>query len=130
LGGARFSHIPWKIENREPASFLEKRGYAVPETIPGGRCKVLGLTGQGHDAKNAYYELAGTIEERWRALCGARELNRLRESLKRFVFDDRGAVSPLLAGLEPYPDSWRKSPPSALPHYPMVLHRGGFPDGS
>ena len=37
-----------------------------------------------------------------------------------------------MRGLEPYPDNWRADvrPPQALPHYPMVLHRGGFPDGS
>jgi hypothetical protein len=35
-------------------------------------------------------------------------------------------------GLKPYPDGWRASlpPPQGLPHYPMILHRGGFPDGS
>ena len=47
------------------------------------------------------------------------------------------------AGLVPHPDGWRASPPyarltqamiadpaGALPHYPMVSHRGGYPDGS
>ena len=46
-------------------------------------------------------------------------------------------------GLQPYPDGWRargpylrqttavlNDPGAALPHYPMVLHRGGWPDGS
>ena len=35
-------------------------------------------------------------------------------------------------GLEPYPDGWRAKVPRSevLPHYPTVLHRGGFPDGS
>jgi hypothetical protein len=38
----------------------------------------------------------------------------------------------LFAGLEPYPDGWRARvpAPAALPHYPMTLHRGGYPDGS
>ncbi|HZB23075.1 MAG TPA: hypothetical protein VE444_04465, partial [Gaiellaceae bacterium] len=49
----------------------------------------------------------------------------------------------LAAGLQPYPSGWRASKPyapqteavladprGALPHYPMVLHRGGWPDGS
>ncbi|MGB7741631.1 MAG: hypothetical protein WBL41_02645 [Terracidiphilus sp.] len=41
-------------------------------------------------------------------------------------------ASPLLQGLHPYPDNWRASlpMPEVLPHFPMVLHRGGFPDGS
>jgi len=35
-------------------------------------------------------------------------------------------------GLEPYPDNWPASirPAGTLPWYPMVLHRGGYPDGS
>jgi len=38
----------------------------------------------------------------------------------------------LMRGLEPYPDGWRAKVrrPEILPHYPMVLHRGGYPDGS
>ncbi len=38
----------------------------------------------------------------------------------------------LAAGLEPPPGGWPASlrSPATLPHYPMVLHRGGFPDGS
>jgi len=37
-----------------------------------------------------------------------------------------------MRGLEPYPDGWRAEVrrPEALPHYPMVLHRVGYPDGS
>jgi hypothetical protein len=35
-------------------------------------------------------------------------------------------------GLEAYLDNWRAKVPKAttLPHFPMVLHRGGYPDGS
>lgn len=38
----------------------------------------------------------------------------------------------LFEGLEPYPENWRAkvARPQTLPHYPMVLHRGGYPDGS
>jgi hypothetical protein len=40
--------------------------------------------------------------------------------------------SPLFGALEPYPDGWRAqlAPPETLPHFPMVSHRGAFPDGS
>ena len=55
-----------------------------------------------------------------------------------------GQGQPLIgAGLVPYPDGWRAHPPyqwlteamiadpaGVLPHYPMVTHRGGYPDGS
>ena len=38
----------------------------------------------------------------------------------------------LFGVLEPYLDGWRAAvpKPEVLPHFPMVLHRGGFPDGS
>ena len=62
----------------------------------------------------------------------------IRTSLER-ILDH----ADLPAGLEPYPAGWRASKPYAqqteamladphgrLPHYPMVLHRGGWPDGS
>jgi hypothetical protein len=41
-------------------------------------------------------------------------------------------VGRLPTGLTPYPDGWRAAAgaPALLPHYPMVLHPGGFPDGS
>jgi hypothetical protein len=43
-----------------------------------------------------------------------------------------GDPPPLAAGLSPYPDNWRarRAPVATLPHYPMTLHRGGYPDGS
>jgi hypothetical protein len=53
-------------------------------------------------------------------------VRQLRVSLERLVGE------PLSRGLEPYPDGWRASVPRAetLPQYHMVLHRGGFPDGT
>jgi hypothetical protein len=46
------------------------------------------------------------------------------------VVSDPGAG--LSKGLEPPTGGWRASVrrPGALPQYPLVLHRGGFPDGS
>jgi hypothetical protein len=38
----------------------------------------------------------------------------------------------LFEGLKPHPGNWRSTlpTPKILPHFPMVLHRGGYPDGS
>ncbi len=49
----------------------------------------------------------------------------------------------LVVGLTPHPGGWRPHPPyvsltkalltdpaTRLAHYPMVSHRGGYPDGS
>jgi DNA-binding MarR family transcriptional regulator len=114
-------------------SVLEKRGYAVvkPES-PSSRAKVLVLTAKGGQAQDAYHELVWAIEERWRASFGMETVRALRGSLERLVGEPTAQLSPLFRGLEPYPDGWRASVPrpERLPHYPMTLHRGGFPDGS
>jgi hypothetical protein len=114
-------------------SFLKKHGYAVEEPeASGSRVKVLVLTAKGQHGQNAYRQLVWTIEERWQARFGSEVMRDLRESLERLVGEPTAQLSPLFRGLKPYPNGWRASVPSAerLPHYPMVLHRGGFPDGS
>ncbi|MGA2136037.1 MAG: MarR family winged helix-turn-helix transcriptional regulator [Bryobacteraceae bacterium] len=106
--------------------FLQKRGFAVVEPDPAGsRSKIARLTAKGLAAQAGYYERLGLIEEHWRARFGRESVARLGELLERMSGD-------LFRGLEPYPDGWRASVPRprTLPHYPMVLHRGGYPDGS
>jgi DNA-binding MarR family transcriptional regulator len=112
---------------------LRKKGIAVVETDPAGsRGKVARLTPKGRDAQDTYRQLAGIIEERWRARFGLLIIRTLRASLERLVGEPSPQLSPLFRGLDPHPDGWRASvaKPNTLPHYPMVLHRGGFPDGS
>ena len=96
------------------------------------RTKVARLAPKGQDAQDAYHRLTAAIEERWGARFGQDTVRTLRESLERLAGDGTAQQSPLFRGLEPYPDGWRASvrKPATLPHYPMVLHRGGFPDGS
>jgi DNA-binding MarR family transcriptional regulator len=112
---------------------LRKKGIARVETDPAGsRGKVARLTPKGREAQDTYRQLAGIIEERWRARFGLPIIRTLRASLERLVGQPSPQLSPLFRGLEPHPDGWRASvaKPNTLPHYPMVLHRGGFPDGS
>ena len=114
-------------------SFLVKRGYAAVKSKPGGKKgKLVLLTPKGSKANEVYSQLVETIEQQWQALYGERPVALLRESLAQLVGDPSTPPSPLLRCLEPYPNGWRASlpKPDALPHYPMVLHRGGFPDGS
>ncbi len=107
-------------------TFLQKHGYAViqPESA-GNRVKLLALTPKGRRAQEAYRDLLSAIQDRWETSFGKDSVRNLRKSLE-------AAQSRLSAGLEPYPDGWRVSipKPDGLPHYPMILHRGGFPDGS
>jgi DNA-binding MarR family transcriptional regulator len=112
---------------------LQKRGLAVPEAEPSGaHGKTIRLTAKGLMAQKGSRYLLRTTEERWRSRFGERTIEDLREVLEKLVGDASPEQSPLFRGLEPYPDGWRASvrKPKALPHFPMVLHRGGFPDGS
>jgi hypothetical protein len=86
-----------------------------------------GLRAQRH----AEHQLA-KLEERWTQRFGRPAVQRLRETLEEMAAGSELASSRLFAGLKPYPDNWRASKPEikALPHFPTVLHRGGYPDGS
>jgi hypothetical protein len=111
-----------------------------------GRGKIARLTPRGLDAQRLYYEFLAAIEQRWQERFTGRTISALRASLEALatapdcepppISQGMPPIShglpPIFAGLEPYPDNWRASirPPGTLPWYPMVLHRGGYPDGS
>jgi DNA-binding MarR family transcriptional regulator len=113
--------------------FLQTKRMIVIQPDPvAGRMKIVRLTSKGRDAQGAYWRLLGTIEERWLSRFGSDVIRRLRESLEQIVGEPIADLLPLFSGLKPYPEGWRASvpKPATLPHFPMVLHRGGFPDGS
>lgn len=106
--------------------YLEKNRLITLEPIPGpGRGRQVRLTGNGLAAQRLYRKLLGIIEDRWEARFGPALVDSLRAALGALV-------GRLPTGLTPYPDGWRAAAgaPALLPRYPMVLHRGGFPDGS
>ena len=114
-------------------SFLEKRRYAAmkPESAS-SRAKVLMLTPSGQIIRDLYSELIVAIEKRWQVRFGEGAVATLCEALGGLGAGASAEKSRLLEGLKPYTDGWRAAvpKPETLPHYPMVLHRGGFPDGS
>jgi hypothetical protein len=112
---------------------LRKKRLAVVEPDPSGsRAKVARLTPKGREAKDAYRQLLINIEQRRQARFGKDTIRALREPLEQLVGQPTAQQSPRFRGLEPYPEGRRASvrKPETLPHNPMVLHRGGFPDGS
>ena len=68
------------------------------------------------------------MESRWQARFGDPAVRAARDAPEQLTGDQ----ARLAAGLEPPPGGWRAGLRrlATLPHYPMVLHRGGFPDGS
>ncbi len=106
---------------------LRGRGMIKPRSRGGP----VELTEKGHASIREWQRDLAELEEIWRS--------RHRDALERVasalvgmgmstdVKDERVAE-----GLKPYPDGWRaKRPPiQLLPAFPMVLHRGGYPDGA
>jgi hypothetical protein len=112
-------------------SVLAKRGLVVVDENPtGGPGKVARLTARGLTSQRMHAGLLRVVEEEMALRAGAGVIGPLRDSLSLLAGDARG--SGLFPALEPYPDGWRASvrKPERLPHFPMVLHRGGYPDGS
>ncbi|MDQ6806372.1 MAG: MarR family winged helix-turn-helix transcriptional regulator [Actinomycetota bacterium] len=115
------------------AGALVRGGYAALEADPAASMgKVVRLTPKGAVAQEVYLRLASEIEQRWQQRYGDGTICEVREALEPLVGAPTGSRSLLFDGLEPYPDGWRASVrlPEVLPHHPMVLHRGGYPDGS
>jgi DNA-binding MarR family transcriptional regulator len=147
--GVRVGELPYltgvsKEALSMAAGILTRRSYAVAGPDPAAsRGKVIRLTPRGRSAQEEYLRLLDAVEQRWRTRFGPAAIGTLRRSLLS-VTGQRDDGRPRLAlGLRPYPDGWRSrgpylrqttavlnEPGAALPHHPMVLHRGGWPDGS
>ena len=110
-------------------TFLAKHGYVTVEE------KVIRLTAIGSEAQTHAVRLHGEIGTRWDTRAGTRLGAALAGLLER-----KDLVE---LGLRPDAGGWRGSKPylaqteamledptRMLPHYPMVLHRGGWPDGN
>jgi methyltransferase (TIGR00027 family) len=109
---------------------LVKSGVVTEGPDPGGgRFKFTRLTARGIAARDEYPALAADIEQDWRTRFGAAAVTAVRQALAPLT---AGTPPRLFAGLAPYPDNWRARvpQPATLPHFPMTLHRGGYPDGS
>jgi DNA-binding MarR family transcriptional regulator len=94
--------------------------------------KTVSPTEKGLAVRDACHRRGAAIEQRWQARFGATVIGAVTNSLAPLVGDGTAQGSPLFAGLQPHHDGWRAQvpKPQTLPHFPMVLHRGGFPDGS
>jgi DNA-binding MarR family transcriptional regulator len=124
--------------------WLQRNDYADLEPDrKTGKGKLMRLTAKGEEAQRAYRRRLAIVDQRWRERFGEATVAALRESLTALIHQKNGEQATLSEGLMPYPDGWRArkpyetrtlafvhDPAGALPHCPMVLHRGGYPDGS
>lgn len=124
-------------------TWLAGADHIAVEPDPRSRGKIVRLTPKGRAAQDAYHRHLDEVETSWKGRYGEVTMGALRESLQHILDQPGGEDGPLSAGLVTPQRGWRatgrykpltaafiKSPSDALPHYPMVLHRGGWPDGS
>jgi DNA-binding MarR family transcriptional regulator len=116
---------------------LTRTAYVVVEGAPASK-RTIRLTPAGESLRIDHRRLHARIGKRWETRFGANVIESFRVAFERILDHPE-----LAAGLTPYPDGWRASkqyghqtravladPRGRLPHHPMVLHRGGWPDGS
>jgi hypothetical protein len=113
---------------------LQESQCVVIEPIPGARRgKQVRLTDdRGVWAKAAGARRCDRIHDAWRERYGPATVSAIHEALAPIAGDGTRAGSPLFDGLRPPAGTWRAGVPAPerLPFLPMVLHRGGYPDGS
>jgi hypothetical protein len=117
-------------------TFLTRQGY-----IEG--TQVVRLKQSGRAARERAQACHPRVSQAMRDRDGQDSLDRLRAAT-RGILDQRDGERRLLArGLEPHTQGWRAGAPyrkrtdamladplAGLPRHPIVLHRGGWPDGS
>jgi hypothetical protein len=107
---------------------LMRRGLAEITTTAGAR--VLTLTPDGRSARAAFFGAIQKAEDAWTMRYRVEGAADLRAALEAIVTSERGRA--FLGGVLKPPEGWRATTKGAgnLPWQPMVLHRGGYPDGS
>jgi len=89
-------------------------------------------TRAGRKAQEIWQPLADEIEQRWQGRFGEEQIGRLRESLEALVdrFDIELPQYLPVVSIHMFAGLQRLNGRVRCRTYPMVLHRGGFPDGS
>jgi DNA-binding MarR family transcriptional regulator len=119
-------------------TWLDREGYVAVASDPNGRGKVVALTAAGSAAQQFHPQRLSEVETAWSERFGGDTMARLAVRLGTIL----GSGS-LPAGLATPAGGWRGDgpykartaafvdhPTTALPQSPVVLHRGGWPDGS
>lgn len=123
-------------------TWLERSGYISVDPDPNARGKVARVTQDGAAARAALERRIEETETDWEKRFGG-TVSDLRGVLQDILDQPGGEAGPLSSGLVTPAGGWRatgrykpltagfiQDPAEALPAYPVVLHRGGWPDGS
>lgn len=134
LTGVSKEAVSMALTSLVKAGFVEVTGAGVSST--------LALTTAGLAARQADRHRVGAVEQAW-AKEGPGDLAALRAASEELLQQGSDPASAMAEGLRPDEGTWRAhpryrahteallaDPRAVLPHHPMVLHRGGCPDGS
>jgi predicted transcriptional regulator len=109
-------------------SFLVRTGMAEVRSRAGVR--IMNLTSSGGAAKKRYHQQIEAVESRWCSRFRSASVIQLRKSLEAIVLGAKGLAF-LTQATTPSANGWRaRAGVRNWPWQPMVLHRGGYPDGS
>ena len=113
-------------------TLLKRHDLAIVERRIEGPGQAARLTEAGLQAQSNYLEQIAALEAHWTKRFGKSALTALRRSLTAIVGNGNPATAPLSDGLRPHAGNWRAAvpPPRVLPHHPLLLDRGGWPDAS
>jgi hypothetical protein len=114
-------------------SVLQRAGCATEEPSPGrARNRQIRPTARGERSRDAGAARLSKVEDRFGERYGKGRATELRRALAPLGDGTRAGSAVLFSGLQAPPGSWRAElpPPERLPRFPLVTHRGGFPDGA
>lgn len=116
-------------------TLLRRHGLAVVAADTTGQRRAgrrVHLTRSGAAAQEDARKLVLRIERRWHRRFGAAAVTATHHALDRVIGDGSPGKPPLAAALAAPPGTWRSAAPTptTLPHHPMPLGRGGWPDGA
>ncbi len=113
-------------------NYLIKKGFVIEEPVTTGRGKAVRLTEQGYQEKCKYSQILNDVEAIWVKKTSTQQVSALKTAVLKLMRHDENGIPLLSQGLVVHPPLWRAKEPkrTVLPHHPMVLYRGGWPDGS
>ena len=114
-------------------TLLQRHGLALAVPAAGsGRGRHVRLTAEGVAARRAGQQRVASIECSWLRQLGTARAAALHAALDAVIGDGEPAAAPIAAALAAPPGVWRSAQavPKTLPHHPIPLDRGGWPDGA
>lgn len=114
-------------------TLLQRHGVAeVVPTAGSRRGRHVRLTAEGVTARRSVQRRIASVERNWRQQLGAAHITALHDALDAVVGRGDPTTAPLATALAAPAGTWRSAlaVPRTLPHHPIPLDRGGWPDGA